>query len=113
VDGLDQAQVEDGESYLFLMYDADIMLREWTVAQNSLRISVVELANIGLLQNASPMFHLRQIGRFAQSRPLTFGLVDRPASLISLYKEKLCQILKLDGTICRFWLCRRRKGNYA
>jgi len=76
VNGLDQAQFEDGESYLCLMYGADIMLREWTVAQNDLRISVVELANIGLLQNASPIFHLGQIGRFAQSGPLTFGLVN-------------------------------------
>jgi len=74
VDGVDQAQAEDQESYRVGLYIDDRMLREWTLSENSLRISASEMTALGVLQNSLVIFKVQQIGRFAQSGPLTFGL---------------------------------------
>jgi hypothetical protein len=74
VDGVDQAQAEDQESYRVGLYIDGGMLREWTVNENYLHISATETAALGGLQNSLVIFKVQQIGRFAQSGPLTFGL---------------------------------------
>ena len=47
---------------------------KWTVTESYLRILASEMAALGLLENSSIIFKVQQIGRFAQSGPLTFGL---------------------------------------
>jgi len=74
VDGVDQAQAEDQESYRVGLYIDDQMLREWTATENHLRISASEMASIGAQPNNVVVFKIQQIGRFALSDPLTFGL---------------------------------------
>ena len=74
VDGVDQAQAEDQESYRVGLYIDDGIMREWTVTESYLRILASEMAALGLLENSSVIFKVQQIGRFAQSDPLTFGL---------------------------------------
>jgi hypothetical protein len=74
LDGVDQAQAEDQESYRVGLYIDDRMLREWTLSENNLRISASEMTALGVLQNSLIIFKVQQIGRFAQSGPLTFGL---------------------------------------
>ena len=74
VDGVDQAQAEDLESYRVGLHADDTQLREWVVAESSLRISASELAGAGVPSNSAPTFSVQQIGRFAQSGPLIFGL---------------------------------------
>jgi hypothetical protein len=74
VGGVDQAQAEDQESYRVGLYIDGGMLREWTVNENYLHISATETAALGGLQNSLVIFKVQQIGRFAQSGPLTFGL---------------------------------------
>ena len=74
VDGVDQALVEDQESYRVAILANDVVLREWLVAANNLRISANEIAATGMAHNAPPLFHVWHIGRFAQSDPLIFGL---------------------------------------
>jgi hypothetical protein len=74
VDGVDQAQAEDQESYRVGLYIDDYMLREWTLSENNLRISASEMTALGVLQNSVVIFKVQQIGRFAQSGPLTFRL---------------------------------------
>ena len=74
VDGVDQAQAEDQESYRVGLYFDDQMLREWTATENHLRISASEMASIGAQPNNVVVFKIQQIGRFALSDPLTFGL---------------------------------------
>jgi hypothetical protein len=72
--GVDQAQAEDQESYRVGLYIDDDMLREWTVSENYLHISASEMDALGVLQNSLVIFKVQQIGRFAQSSPLTLGL---------------------------------------
>jgi hypothetical protein len=72
--GVDQAQAEDQESYRVGLYIDDDMLREWTVSENYLHISASEMDALGVLQNSLVIFKVQQIGRFAQSGPLTLGL---------------------------------------
>jgi hypothetical protein len=74
VDGVDQAQAEDQESYRVGLYIDDGIMREWTVTESYLRILASEMAALGVLENSSVIFKVQQIGRFAQSGPLTFGL---------------------------------------
>jgi hypothetical protein len=74
VDGVDQAQAEDQESYRVGLYMDDQMLREWTVIENYLRISATEMASTGALSKSLVVFKIQHIGRFALSGPLTFGL---------------------------------------
>jgi hypothetical protein len=74
VDGVDQAQAEDQESYRVGLYMDDQMLREWTVTENHLRISTSEMAGTGAMPNSLVVLKIQQIGRFALSGPLTFGL---------------------------------------
>jgi hypothetical protein len=74
VDGVDQAQAEDQESYRVGLYIDDRLMREWTVTESYLHILASEMAALGLLENSSIIFKVQQIGRFAQSGPLTFGL---------------------------------------
>ncbi len=74
VDGVDQAQAEDNESYRVGLYIDDQILREWTATENHLRISASEMASIGAQPNNVVVFKIQQIGRFALSDPLTFGL---------------------------------------
>lgn len=74
VDGVDQAQVEDQESYRVGLYANDGILREWTVIENRLRISASEMAASGVPQNSFVTVKVQQIGRFALSDPLTFDL---------------------------------------
>jgi hypothetical protein len=74
VGGVDQAQAEDQESYRVGLYMDDRILREWTVTENYLRISASEMAALGVLQSSLAIFKVQQIGRFAQSSPLTLGL---------------------------------------
>lgn len=74
VDGVDQAQVEDQESYRVGLYIDDQILREWTATENHLRISASEMASTGAQPNNAVVFKIQQIGRFALSDPLTFGL---------------------------------------
>lgn len=74
VGGVDQAQAEDQEGYRVGLYMDDRILREWTVTENYLRISASEMAALRVLQNSVVIFKVQQIGRFAQSGPLTFGL---------------------------------------
>jgi hypothetical protein len=74
VDGVDQAQAEDQESYRVGLYMDDRILREWTVTENHLRISESEMAALGALQNSFVTVKVQQIGRFAMSGPLTFDL---------------------------------------
>ena len=73
VDQVDQAQVEDQESYRVALYADGVALREWVVPANGLRISATDLAVASIPQNAPPIFHIRQIGRFAQSDALIFA----------------------------------------
>ncbi|MES2782189.1 MAG: phage tail protein [Pseudomonadota bacterium] len=74
VDGVDQALVEDQESYRVAILANDVVLREWLVAANNLHVSAGEMAATGMAQNALPIFHVWHIGRFAQSEPLIFGV---------------------------------------
>jgi hypothetical protein len=74
VGGVDQAQAEDQESYRVGLYIDDGMFREWTVTENYLHISASEMEALGVLQNSLIIFKVQQIGRFAQSGPLTLGL---------------------------------------
>jgi len=74
VGGVDQAQAEDQESYRVGLFIDDRILREWTVTENYLRISASEMVALGVLQSSLVIFKVQQIGRFAQSSPLTFGL---------------------------------------
>lgn len=74
VDGVDQAQAEDQESYRLGLYVDDGVLREWTVSENRLRISASEMTAFGALQNSSIIVNVQQIGRFTLSGPLTFNL---------------------------------------
>jgi hypothetical protein len=74
VDGVDQAQAEDQEGYRVGLYMDDQMLREWTVTENHLRISTSEMAGTAAMPNSFVVFKIQQIGRFALSGPLTFGL---------------------------------------
>jgi hypothetical protein len=74
VDGVDQAQAEDQESYRVGLYADDGVLREWTVSENRLRISASEMAGTAAMPNSFVVFKIQQIGRFALSDPLTFGL---------------------------------------
>jgi hypothetical protein len=74
VDGVDQAQAEDQESYRVGLYMDDQMLRKWTVTENHLRISTSEMAGTAAMPNSFVVFKIQQIGRFALSGPLTFGL---------------------------------------
>jgi hypothetical protein len=73
VDQVDQAQVEDQESYRVALYANGVALREWVVPENGLRISATEIAVASIPQSAPPIFHIRQIGRFAQSDALIFA----------------------------------------
>jgi hypothetical protein len=74
VDGVDQAQAEDQESYRVGLYADDGILREWTVTENRLRISASEMTASGAPQNSFVTVKVQQIGRFALSGPLTFDL---------------------------------------
>lgn len=74
VDGVDQAQAEDQESYRVGLCADDRILREWTVTENRLRISASEMAASGAPQNSFVTVKVQQIGRFALSGPLTFDL---------------------------------------
>lgn len=74
LDGVDQAQAEDQESYRIGLYMDDRILREWTVVENRLRISASEIAALGIPQNSFVTVKVQQIGRFALSGPLTFDL---------------------------------------
>ena len=74
VDGVDQAQAEDQESYRVGLYMDDRILREWTVTENHLRISESEMAALGALKNSFFIVKVQQIRRFALSGPLTFDL---------------------------------------
>lgn len=74
VDGVDQALVEDQESYRVAILANAVVLREWLVAANNLHVSAGEMAATGMAQNALPIFHVWHIGRFAQSDPLIFGV---------------------------------------
>ena len=73
VDSVDQVQVEDQESYQVALYANEISMGEWVVAANAFRISASDFAAAGSPQNALPTFHVRQVGRFAQSDPLVIG----------------------------------------
>jgi hypothetical protein len=74
MDGVEQVQIEDQESYQVALYANDILLREWLVTTSALHISAIEVAAVGIAGSAFPIFTIRQIGRFAQSDPLTFGI---------------------------------------
>jgi hypothetical protein len=74
VDGVDQAQIEDEESYRVALTANEIVLREWVVTANALRITASEVAAAGIPANALPIFHIRQVGRFAQSDTLIFSV---------------------------------------
>ncbi|OZA55158.1 MAG: hypothetical protein B7X78_10995 [Sphingomonadales bacterium 39-62-4] len=73
IDGVDQAQMEDAESYRVTLHVEDRVLREWISAAPLLRISATDMAAFSIPQGALLMFHIRQIGRFAQSSALTLG----------------------------------------
>jgi hypothetical protein len=73
IDGVDQAQMEDTESYRVTLHVEDRVLREWISAAPKLRISATDMAAFSIPQGALLMFHIRQIGRFAQSSALTLG----------------------------------------
>ena len=70
VDGVDQALVEEQESYRVALYVNGVFAREWGTRENALFVSALEIAEASAPQNASLIFHIRQIGRFAQSDPL-------------------------------------------
>lgn len=74
VDGVDQAQMEDAESYRVTLQVDDVVMREWISAAPKLRISATDIAALGMPQNALLLFNIRQIGRFAQSGVLTLGV---------------------------------------
>lgn len=65
IDGVDQAQAEDQESYRVVLMANGVGLREWVISSSSLRISAAEVAAIAVPPNAVIMFDIRQIGRFA------------------------------------------------
>lgn len=73
-DGVDQVQMEDRESYRVALYADEIVVREWMVTTSVLHISAPEYAAAGMAENALPIFAVSQIGRFAQSDPLIFGM---------------------------------------
>ncbi len=70
VDGVDQAMAEDREAYQVEMTVNDVVLKEWTVDGSSISLSAAELAGFGVSGGAQTVFHIRQIGRFAQSPSL-------------------------------------------
>lgn len=74
VDGVDQAQIEEQESYRVALCRGNLIVREWVVAENALHISAPEFAAAGMPQNADLHVDIRQIGRFTQSDPLTVGI---------------------------------------
>ena len=73
VGNVDQAQVEQQESYRVALYANDMSVREWVIGENILRVSAQEIVEANVPQNASLWFSVRQIGRFAQSDPLLFS----------------------------------------
>lgn len=74
VDGVDQLMVEDREAYHVQFLADDNILRDWTVFENALHISADDYVGIGIPQDGDVRFSVQQIGRFAQSTPLLFGL---------------------------------------
>jgi hypothetical protein len=74
VDGVDQLMVEDREAYHVLFFADDIIVRDWTVFENALHISADDFAGLGITSDSAILFSVQQIGRFAQSTPLLFGL---------------------------------------
>lgn len=73
VDNVDQVQVEDQELYRMTLSANELVLREWEVGENKLRISLDKVTASAIPQEAAPIFTVRQIGRFAQSDPLSFA----------------------------------------
>lgn len=74
VDNVDQVQVEDQEHYRVTLSANDLEWRAWEVGESMLRISAAEMTASGLPQDAAPLFTVRQVGRFAQSDPLSFAV---------------------------------------
>jgi hypothetical protein len=74
VDGVDQLMVEDREAYHVLFFADDNIVRDWTVFENALHISADDYAGLGIASGSVLRFSVQQIGRFAQSTPLLFGL---------------------------------------
>jgi hypothetical protein len=52
----------------------DISEGVFALTENHLRISASEMAGTGAMPNSLVVFKIQQIGRFALSGPLTFGL---------------------------------------
>jgi len=70
VDGVDQAMAEDREAYAVELAVNDVIVKEWTVERSLMSLSASELLASGVSAGVQPIFHVRQIGRFAQSSPL-------------------------------------------
>jgi len=70
VDGVDQAMVEDREAYTVELAVNDVILKEWNVERSFVSLSASELQALGVSNGVQPIFHVRQIGRFAQSTAL-------------------------------------------
>jgi hypothetical protein len=66
--------VEDREAYRVLFFADDNIVRDWTVFENALHISADDSAGLGIPSGSVLRFSVQQIGRFAQSTPLLFGL---------------------------------------
>ena len=74
VDGVDQLMIEDREAYHVVFFADDIIVRDWTVLENTLHIPADVYAGLGIPPDSELRFSVRQIGRFSQSLPLSFGL---------------------------------------
>jgi hypothetical protein len=73
MDNVDQVEVEDQERYRVTLSIDDLVWREWEVGENRLRISAADWAAAEIPPDAALVFTVRQIGRFAQSDPLSFA----------------------------------------
>lgn len=67
VDGVDQPMAEDREAYSVELVLNNLVLKEWTVERSGFSLPVPELMTMEISSETSPIFRVRQIGRFAQS----------------------------------------------
>jgi hypothetical protein len=74
-DGVDQAMVEGQEQYVIRLSADGAFVGEWTTAEPHLFYGPAQWAALALAGNAAVTFAVRQVGRHAQSDPLTINLI--------------------------------------
>jgi Putative phage tail protein len=73
-DGVDQVLVEDAEQYLVSLLVEGASVGQWLCDESALSFSAAEYAALAIPPGATPVFAVKQIGRYAQSGQILINI---------------------------------------